>query len=279
MTLNDLREELSVLGFEREIDTDLSLVTAIRRALSTIYTERAVYNSISIEHQPIMPTLVCKNFVHNPNESEVFSINGAAYSFTISGKGGYKIQQGAVLTEHFFDSLSALQRGFISSKATITFFGALSFKVFNLAIFSENEFDDENKLFAYGEPFEYKLSKLKNDFHSFTSLPTDKNGNEINGVLLSGDSLFIPWEYRGKINLTYKVTPPRLSIDDPDSELFVPKEIEHLIPLLAASYYWLDDSPDKAEYYYKIYRESMTAIKRHDTRRLGGGYKNVTGWA
>lgn len=279
MTLNDLREEVSVLGFEREIDTDAALVTSIRRALSTIYTERAVYNSISIEHYPIMPTIICKSLVHNPKENETFAINGPAYSFTVSGKGGYRISDNGVETEHYFDTASALQRGFCSVRTTVAFFGSLSFKVFNLAVFEEKEFDDENKLFAYGEPFEYKLSNLKNDFHSFTALPTDERGNEIKGAELSGDGLFIPWEYRGRVNLTYKSAPPKVSADDADSELSIPVEIEHLVPLLAASYYWLDDSPDKAEYYYTVYRDSMASVKRQDTRRLGGGYKNVTGWA
>lgn len=279
MTLNDLREELSALGFEREIDADTALVTAIRRALSTIYTERGVYNTISLEHYPILPTLVCKNLVHNPKESESFTLKGAAYSFTVSGKGEYKIQEGDVVTEHSFNTVAALLRGFINSEATITFSGSLSFKIFNLAVFEEKEFDDESRLFGYGEAFEYKLSDIRGDFHSFTSLPNDKNGNEIGGAVISGSSLFVPWDYRGRINLTYKVSPPTVNTDDPDTDLSVPKEIEHLVPLLAASYYWLDDSPDKAEYYYTLYRESMLAIKRHDTRRLGGGYKNVTGWA
>ena len=279
MTLNDLKDEISSLGFEQEIDLDKSLVFAIRRSLCAIYTERSVYNTLSIEHRPTMPTLVCKSFVHDPETIETFKLCGRAYSFTVCGSGFFRIDENGTVSEHSFSSPLYLWRGFIDGEATITFFGEFSFEVINLAVFEKIASDREENLFSYGEPFEYKISDLRGDFHSFASMPTDAYGRDISGAMLRGNTLIIPWDYRGRINLVYKVKPPTVSIDLPNADIPIAREVEHLVALLAASYYWADDAPDKAEYYLMLYREAMKAVKQFDTRRIGGGYDDVTGWA
>ena len=279
MTLNDLKDELCALGFERDIEIDKNLVFAIKRALSTVYTERAVYNSLSIEHLPIIPTLVCNSFTHKPKNTEVFILSGRAYSFSVCGNGSFSLEEGGVCKEYSFSSPLYLWRGFISESAKLTFYGDFSFEVFNLSVFEAIRSENEEDLFSYGEPFEYRISEFKKDFHSFVSLPTDNFGREISGSILQGDKLIIPWGYQGRINLTYKAAAPKINADEPDTELSIPKESEHLIALLSASYYWADDAPDKAEYYLALYKDAMKAVKAFDTRRLGSGYNNVTGWA
>ena len=279
MTLNDLKDELSALGFEREIAIDKSLILAVKRALSTVYTERSVYNAFSIEHHPIMPTLVCKSLVHNPQCIESFTLSGKAYSFTASGTGTFTIENGSTVKEYSFSAPLYLWQDFISGEATITFSGDFSFEIFNLAVLESVRSSRKEDIFAYGEPFEYRLSEIKNDFHSFATLPTDADGREIESAILEGDKLLIPWGYNGRINLLYKVKAPEISIDEPDREIDMPREIEHLIALLASAYYWADDAPDKAEYYLSLYRDAMKSVKLFNTRRLGGGYNNVTGWA
>lgn len=279
MTLNDLKDEISALGFEQEISIDKNLIFAIKRAMSTVYTERGVYRTFFIEHRPIMPTLICKNITHVANTSENFNIKGRAYSFTVCGTGSFAIEENGVRTEHSFSSPLYLWRGFISGNAKLSFFGEFSFDVFNIAVFDTVRSGREEDLFAYGEPFEYRLSDIREDFHSFASLPTDEYDREIVGAVLSTDTLIIPWGYRGRINLTYKAAAPKIRTDSPDEDIGVSKEVEHLIALLTASYYWADDAPDKAEYYLALYKDALESVKRFDTRRLGGGYCDVTGWA
>ena len=279
MTLNDLKEEISALGFEKETELDKSLLFAIKRALNTVYAERGVYNKIKLEHYPIMPTLICKKLTHKVGDRESFDIKGRAYSFTVSGNGSYLIEENGQIKEHRFSSARYLCRGFINGEATLCFYGDFSFEVFSIAVFDSVSSENEEDIFAYGEAFEYEMPHIKRDFHSFTSLPTNEFEKEITGALLSGSKMFIPWGYRGQINLTYKVAAPDVSIDRADEEIPVPKEVEHLIPLLSAAYYWVDDSPDKAEYYLSLYKDALRLLKQHNTRVIGGGYRNVTGWA
>ena len=151
--------------------------------------------------------------------------------------------------------------------------------MYNIAVFDSVRSDREEDLFYYGAPFEYDLSELRRDFHSFTALPTDEYGREIRGAAVTGSKLSIPYGYRGRISLLYKSKAPDVDPDLPDSEIKTEREIEHLVPLLAASYYWADDAPDKAEYYLALYKDAMRAVKQFDTRRLGGGYNDVTRWA
>lgn len=278
MTLNDLKNELSALGFERDIAIDRALVFSVRRALSSIYTERSVYNSISIEHCPVMPTLVCKSFTHIPQKTESFNLKGSAFSFLVSGSGFFAVEENGVRTEYEFSSALYLWRIFISGEATLSFFGDFSFEVINLSVFEYIRSKNENELFAYGEPFEYDMTKLTDDFHSFVSIPTDEHGREISGALMRSGTLIIPWGYRGRINAVYKIAPPQVSENSPDEEIPVPKEIEHLVPLLSAAYYWADDAPDKAEYYLALYKDAMKMTKEFNTRALENKYNNVTGW-
>lgn len=279
MTLNDLKYELSALGFEREIAIDKALVISVRRAISTIYTERGVYDSFAIEHRPAIPTLISSSFTHLPTKTEIFNLKGRAVSFSVSGSGFFSIEENGVRTEHEFSSALYLWRFFISGEATITFFGDYSYEVINLSVFENIRSDSKEELFAYGEPFEYDMYSLRGDFHSFVSLPTDEYGREISGAVLRSGTMIIPWGYRGRINVVYKAAAPEISEDAPTKEIPIPKEIEHLVPLLSAAYYWIDDAPEKAEYYLGLYKDSLRAVKEFDSRIVGGGYRNVTRWA
>lgn len=279
MTLNDLKDEISALGFEKEISLDKNLIFALRRALSTVYTERGILNSFFIEHHPSLPTLIFKSLTHSASSSESFVLSGKAYSFSVSGTGSFSIDENGVRKEYSFSSPLYLWRGFIGGEATLTFFGEFSFEVFNLSVFSTVKSDNEEDLFAYGEPFEYNLCELKNDFYCIAALPTDENGREIEGMLVRGCRLIIPWGYSGKINVTYKIRPPEIRADEPDTPIDLSRETEHLVALLCAAYYWVEDAPEKAEFYLAMYKDTLKSVKEFDTRALGGGYRNVTGWA
>ena len=88
----------------------------------------------------------------------------------------------------------------------------------------------------------------------------------------------IPESYFGKINLIYKRAPEKL-VGNPDDDVPVPDGCEHLLPLLAASYVWLDDDPEKSQYYMSLYREAMSAVKYYDRAHIDNSYHVINGWA
>ena len=58
----------------------------------------------------------------------------------------------------------------------------------------------------------------------------------------------------------------------------MPEETRELLPLLVASYLWLDDDPEKAEYYRALYADGINILRRNVFRRLDNVYK-TNGWA
>ena len=73
---------------------------------------------------------------------------------------------------------------------------------------------------------------------------------------------------------------PLFDIDtELDGELDIDPECEHLLALLSASYIWLDDDAEKAQYYMSLYREGMASLKLYSTRCVNAEYEDVTGWA
>lgn len=279
MTLNDLKDEICALGFEKEISLDKNLLFAIKRALSTVYTERSIISSFIIEHHPPTPSLIFKRLTHTPKAVESFVIHGKGYSFTACGRGGYAIEENGVRTEYSFASARHLWRGFIDGEATVSFFGDYEFDILDLAVFESRRSDDEKELFAYGEPFKYDLCEMIKDFYSIAALPTDENEREIEGALVHASSLMIPWDYSGRIKIIYKVRAPEIKVDEPDEDIALTRESEHLTALLAAAYYWADDAPEKSDFYLAMYKDALRSAKESDTLSLGGGYRNVTGWA
>ena len=279
MTLNDLKDEISALGFESEISADKNFIIAVRRALRTIYTERSVYKTLTLEHYPTEPSLIFELLRHNPEKREEYLLKGEAYSFKTSGRGAFSITEGGKKTEHKFDTPTAVWRGFISSEAKIEFYGESRFAVISLATFSALSTLREEEIPLYSHPYEYRMKSLAPDFHSFSSLPLDAEEKEISGAHLLDEKLILPSGFSGRVNLTYKAAAPHVSLDNLGEELSLPSEIEHLVALLAAAYYWLDDDADKAEFYLSLYKDALRATRYNDTRRLGGGYRNVTGWA
>ena len=90
--------------------------------------------------------------------------------------------------------------------------------------------------------------------------------------------LILPDGYSGEIRINYHRAPIKTSGTDPDERIDIPPECEELLPLLVASYVWLEDSPDIAQYYRSLYREGINTLRRNLTR-VGAGEYSTNGWA
>jgi hypothetical protein len=88
----------------------------------------------------------------------------------------------------------------------------------------------------------------------------------------------IPSDFSGKITLTYKRGAKNVT-GIADEKILVPEGCGHLVALLAASYIWLDDDSEKAEYYMSLYREGMSAVKYYNRLQIGANYLSTNGWA
>ena len=65
---------------------------------------------------------------------------------------------------------------------------------------------------------------------------------------------------------------------DGDERIDVPEELAELLPLAVASFVWLDDDPEKAQYYMSLYKDGIGTLRRFHPRELGSSYV-TNGWA
>ena len=278
MTLNDLRQEIAALGFENEIAADATFLSAVRRALISLYNERSICRNLKILRHPLYPKIHTAKIEHKAGESIRIYTEGAAYSFRVSGCGSYSVLLDEIRNTYNFNTPYGEFSGIIFEGSYIEFSGELSYTVYDLCFFEEDN-ASENEIPIYKDEAVYKMALFVDDFLAFDCLPTDAEGNEIAGAHFVEESLLLPYSYSGEINIRYRQAPPKISADKLDEPIPIPKDIEHLPALLSASYIWLDDDPERAAHYLSLYREGMAAAKLYGAKKSFPVYKDVLRWA
>ena len=278
MTLNDIKKEVAVLGFENESAIDSSIECAARRALSTIYNEHGVQALGRIYQNSPIPTRHLSMIVHAPGEDEAIPLADCSYAFVISGVGLVEISDENGTRTQEFDTPSSYLFGCIIGEGEIRFKGEFRYTVYDLCIYGE-KFADGDEPPRYSRMREYILADHLPDFLCASSCPTDGCGREIAGASIDSGRLIRPYGYVGEISIRYRKRAPEVSIDAPDRELDVPRELEQLVFLLAASYVWLDDDAEKAQYYMSLYRDGMSALKVYTRSGIDTSFTDIARWA
>ena len=189
MTLNELKTEVTKLGFERDIDDEDNLVICTNRALKVMLAERKVVKTVIL--------------------------NTADYM-------------------------------------------------------SEAESDS---------PYcEINFAEIYPNFVSFVNQIRGMNGEIIASIVANDGVLYVPRGFSGKILISYQRLPDTALAHEPDLQLDMPRELEHILPLLVASFLWLDDDEAKAQYYLALYRDLMNTVRRYGNRSIDTTYYG-NGWA
>ena len=63
-----------------------------------------------------------------------------------------------------------------------------------------------------------------------------------------------------------------------DGRIDVPEECLALFPLLVCGYLWLDDEPDRAQYYMALYREGRSLLLERKPSRTQRLNTDTLGW-
>lgn len=277
MTYNDLCDEVRALGFEGEIEQTADILQATKRALRMIFTERPLLRLIQFYQKAINPVIKIDVLSHSGKQTDSVFFDGVAYSFRTTGDGSYRIidESGARTVD--FSGMERLHKGFLHGEGRLEFIGNYSYTVYDIAIFDEIRSGNENDIPVICDFLEYDLREHTDDFLAFSSPPENEFGIPITNASVCGGKMRVPIDYSGKIRLLYKAAPANIS-GEPDEELTLPDGCEHLLALLVASYVWLDDDSDKAQYYMNLYREAMAAVKFYNRAELDSSYQDVIGW-
>lgn len=278
MTQDQLKSAVLALGFERDFYEEGLFMPSLTRALHTIYTDRPVTKTVSIAFYDPGAREICEGFVHTPGEAESFKIDGRAYAFRISGRGSYTLGEGDEAQTEDFDTDMALVRGHVAAPTTITFFGDYAYSVRALTSFEHLTGPEIEDIPQPGKWRTVDLGTRYSDYLATESAPRFADGGVPRGVEIVSGILRVPSELVGEVYITYRRKPTIPTLGEDDEIIDVPAEVEELLPLLVAAYLWLDDAPERAQYYMALYREGIAGINRFSARKLSAEYA-TNGWA
>lgn len=279
MTYGEIKSEILALGFSDTELSDTAVALAVKRALGTAYTERGVISSAKLLIPRERRRELFFSLTHEGGGKETFPLYGKAYSMILSGKGEYKIKDERGERRESFSSEKGTVKGFIHGVGEITFLGEFCYTVYRLSTFDTKKSD---RLEDIPSPSPVRVIDLPDQGIRLLGAASDirdECGRRVDGAIAVGERLYLPESFSGELTISYRAAPPDLPPDDKSRDVDIPEELAPLIPLLAASYVWLDDDPDKAQYYAARYREGMSALKLYSERRSPEAPTDVTGWA
>ena len=278
MTLNELKKDVACLGFESYIEDEDCFIASANRALSLIYVDRPVSRTASISLRGPRINIKYEFIEHRAGDVIVIPFSGRSLSFRSSGKGTCVITDRTGSNTVPLLMHDQLTKQFVFGDGKITFSGDFYFTVTNLAVFEDTISNNTPDIPEYAPMRIIDPKDWCNDFRAFASKPCDKYGNSIDSIKLIDGRIHAPYETIGEIYLTYYRLPTLINEDNKTSPIDISNECEPLLPLLTASFMWLDDDAAKAQYYMSLYRDLIANVRRFSTNKIDTQY-SVNGWA
>ena len=277
MNVEQLRDSVSALGFENGIHDERLFILSANRALRLIFTERSVVAEADIRVDFPSPTTLIGDYWHKGRERTVFKLSGYAYSFKASGHGSYTVtdRTGSVTREISGDGV--IYRGFIDGEGEIAFFGDFRFSVYSLASFTSLISADARDIPLYSAEMTIDLPLRIPDFLSIASVPVMKGGGVTEGARVVGSTLCLPSHISGEVSILYRRSLRPIESDSTE-KIDIPIECECLLPFLTASFMWLEDDSDMAQYYMALYRNTLATVRAEHNGLIDTEYK-TDGWA
>ena len=92
----------------------------------------------------------------------------------------------------------------------------------------------------------------------------------------------MPHDAKGLYKVIYKRKPQAVvnngEASDDMTVIDLDEDLCALLPILVASFVWVDDEPEKAQYYLAIYQERAIDIERRIVSATPVPIKNSNGW-
>ena len=174
-----------------------------------------------------------------------------------------------------------------SGTAIIEFSGTYAYTIRNLAMYDTVFSSSIDRIPEYGEFIRYDISKRVPDFLAFGSIPIiidEKNEKLDKGYYVeNGKVLILPYDRPGTYKIEYQRKPRAIKdkdgaeLDD-TTTLDLEEDLCALMPILIASYVWLDDEPEKAQYYLSLYQAQAAEIEFKNQNNAPIEFKSVYGW-
>ena len=309
MTVSELYNSVAQLGFEDSLENDARFVFAANRALLQVNALRPAVGYRIINHKPQKNKAepnVCYP-IEKIEPLDFYAENVKAYYFEVAGKGTLTVYAENEIggwrpidNLNFDSELPArfkAYRGFIKNdgefykgKIKLTFDGEYLYSVQCVAMYEHLYSNNAEDIPAYGKHLRYDISALASDFLGLMSPPIIENiSTDVSGKYLTdeydienGRVVLLPNSISGVFKITYKRKPTIISAEKTaasnETKIDLDEDLCALLPLLVSSYVWVEDEPEKAQYYLSLYSERAIDIDRRNVSQAPVKMINATEW-
>lgn len=304
MTISELYKQVAQLGFEDSLEDDDRFYYAANRALLQVNKIRPAISRYLINHKPLENQVAESTFESLEKEEDLTfqAVNVKSYYFEVDGNGVVYIELYNDATSSW-EVISTIQlssskafvayRGFIKSggefvtgNVRLRFSGEFIYSVRNVAMYKNLYSNEVSDIPAYEPYTRYDIKQLVNDFMALCCPPIleDQQNKVLNQKYeIEGNSIILlPYDNKGVYKVMYERRPKEIEnhgdASNDETLIDIDDELCSLMPILIASYVWIDDEPQKSEYYLSLYRERAMEIERKIKDTAPVIIKSSNGW-
>ncbi len=302
MTVSELYRQSAQLGFEDSLESGDRFYFAANRALLQVALLRPAISSCVIDHTPLVNRIAGASFdVIRRSRKLCFTANNVkSYYFEADGNGELYVEgfinggwetigsENLSSTRRFLPYRGIIKRddAFFDGNVRLRFAGDYVYSVRNVALYGELFSSEKADVPAY-EPFTaYDISTLKDDFLSLCSSPIceDDGYTKLNQEyrVENGCKILLPYSATGVYKVLYRRKPEAIKTErlpeNNNDKIDLDEELCTLLPLLVASYVWVEDEPSMAEYYAARYNERAAEILQRERNASPSIIRNTNGW-
>lgn len=296
MRVQELYEQVAQLGFEESLESNDRFIFAANRAIYQINSLRPHIAYVDIVHYPLanllpnssLEPLFCQG-------SKIYNVaSGRAIYFEAMGSGKVLIDDendSSILDKDFdskgkFTSYSFIIPNTQNKPITVTFKSDYAYALRNVAIYESCLSNDAKDIPCYGAYIRYDLKNIADDFLAFSTPPIVEDRNYtrlVDGYEIESDTLLLPYGAPSVYRVSYKRKPKQIGESgvlpaNDESVIDLDEELCTLLPLLTASYIWLEDEPERSMYYKNLYNERAAEIISFSRNLSPAKALNVNGW-
>lgn len=304
MTVSDLYNSVAQLGFEDSLEDDDRFFYAANRALLQVNAIRPVTSVYVINHKPMENKVQESSFTPIEKFEDLYfeASDVKSYYFEADGNGTMYVEKYDEESETWaiigMKNLSADKaftaykgfikdgNAFVGGRIRLHFTGSYLYSVRNIAMYEYLYSNSEADIPSYEAYTRYDISALVPDFLSLNSPPIKEEaeyqylnqGYDVEG----GRIILLPHDAKGLYKVIYKRKPQAIlntgEASDDMTVIDLDEDLCALLPMLVASFVWVDDEPEKAQYYLAIYQERAIDIERKIVSATPVPIKNSNGW-
>ncbi len=286
MTYRELLEEVADLGFDANVESLTGLASATNRALRHIGRFLPPVTQVILSQRAPVYELREETPVQGTLSASGGGVMGLSFEFIGEGfvraEGDIETKERSIASPRW----AVCKMVFSSPQdVTLTFADTKGLALRSLALLSAvDDTECEALLPLWGEKVRYELPELCPEYQSLGGVPVTEAGAEIRGYAVDREALYLPREVRGKIQVTVRRKPRLTTLDcfseegNMDGEVDCPDEITDLLPLLVASYVWIDLEPEKAQYYKARFDEQYAMWRMQQKFQGKMRVVNRSGW-